>query len=294
MDGLAAHLADRYGVPVERLVELDHEVFRVDGPSWVARRFPPEAVEAVSSTAETLRRLAATPFPAERLAHDEPVSVFDDHPVLVTEFVPGAHAPPTRRVFAGLGGLLGALNARAATTMPPGGGWHHLVPQGTVRDEIAAALSMVENADGDPAARQTLGDELRALDDYGDLPYGFVHPDFVPVNAIRSPEGGLTIVDWVGSGRGPRLWSIGFLLYAAGAHNLALVDAVLEYYRRHVDLTPAELERLPDAIRARPLTLDCWSAAHGRVAWATAVERLDPLEDLAEHIADRARGFLAG
>jgi len=294
VDALATHLADRYGVHVERLVELDQEVFRVDGPSWVARRFSPDAVEAVSGTAEILRRLAETPFPAERLAHEEPVSACGGRPVLVTEFVPGSHAPPTRRVFAGLGGLLGALNARAATTMPPGGGWHHLVPQGTVRDEIAAALSMVENADGDPDARQTLGDELRGLDDCSDLPHGFVHPDFVPVNAIRSPEGGLTIVDWVGSGRGPRLWSLGFLLYAAGARSLDLIDAVLGYYRRHVELTPAELERLPDAIRARPLTLSCWSAAHGRATWATAVEQLDPLEDLAEDIAGRAREFLAG
>jgi hypothetical protein len=49
-----------------------------------------------------------------------------------------------------------------------------------------------------------------------------------------------------------------------------------------------------DAIRARPLTIACWSAAHGRIGWATAVERLDETERLAEQIANRAHQAFAG
>jgi hypothetical protein len=65
------------------------------------------------------------------------------------------------------------------------------------------------------------------------------------------------IRDWAGSRRGPQPWSLGFLLWAAGARDLALAEALLSRYREHVQLTPDELDRLPGAIRARPPTLDC-------------------------------------
>ena len=68
---------------------------------------------------------------------------------------------------------------------------------------------------------------------------------------------------------------------------MSLVDAVLSRYGRHVELTAAELERRPGVIRARPLTIDCWSAAHGRISWASAVQRLDTTDERAEQIADR-------
>jgi Ser/Thr protein kinase RdoA (MazF antagonist) len=111
---------------------------------------------------------------------------------------------------------------------------------------------------------------------------------------IRSPDRDPVVVDWAGSGRGPRLWSLGFLLWAAGARDLNLVDAVMSRYERHAQLTAAELDRLPDAIRARPLTIDCWSAAHGRIDWATAVRNVDRTEERAEQIADRVRRHLGG
>jgi Ser/Thr protein kinase RdoA (MazF antagonist) len=289
MEDVAAHLAKRYGLVIERLVRLDEEVYRVEGPEWVVRRFPPGARDAADATAELLRRLAPTPFPAEHLAHPEPVSECGDRPMLVTEFVLGPRAPATPRMFALLGGLLGALHARSGHTLPPGGGWHHLVAQGTPTDEIAATIVLLERADGDLSARETLLDELRRLDDCADLPHGIVHPDFVPANVIRSPEQGSVVIDWAGSGRGPRLWSLGFLLWAAGARDLQLVDAVLRRYRDHVQLGAEELGRLPDAIRGRALTLDCWSAAHGRMDWAEVIERLDENEDLANEIANQVR-----
>ena len=157
---LVAHLTTRYGVDVEGIVGLDEDVFRIDGPSWVARLYPQASGDAAVTTAEMLRRLAPTPFPAERLAHDEPVSICQDRPVLVTEFVAGPRAPGTPRMFALLGGLLGALNARSGQSLSPGGGWHHLVPQGTPSDEIAAARALLRRAGGDEAARATLDSEL--------------------------------------------------------------------------------------------------------------------------------------
>lgn len=289
MHALVQHLTKTYGVTIDAIVPLDDNVFRIDGPSWVARCFPRSSDHAAATTAALLRRLAATPFPAERLAHDDPLSVCEDRPILVTEFVPGPAAPATARMFAALGGLLGALHARSGPALPPGGAWHHLVPQGTPRDEIAAARELLARTDGDLAARRTLDSELARLDDCSDLPHGVVHPDFVPANVVRSRDRGPVVVDWAGSGRGPRLWSVGFLLWAAGARDVHLVDAVLSAYRRHVDLTDPELDRLAGAIRARPLTMNCWSVAHGRIDWPTAVQRVDRIEGRADQIALRAR-----
>lgn len=291
VDRLAAHLTERYGVTVTGLVALDQDVYRVDGPGWVARWFQPGSEDAVRVTAGLLRRLEGTPFPAERLAHEQPISVLDDRSILVTHFVTGSRAPRTPRMFAALGGLVGALHAQPGTRLPPGGGWHHLVPQGTPSQEIAAAIAMVDNAEGDPAARLTLRQELGELDDCADLPHGIVHPDFVPANVRWSSGHGPTVIDWTGAGRGPRLWSLGSLLWACG-RDQELLDAAIGRYRGRVELTSDELDRLPGAIRGRPLVLDCWSAAHGRVEWSAVVRRLDRVDDLAHQIAQRARTAL--
>ena len=66
--------------------------------------------------------------------------------------------------------------------------------------------------------------KLEDLDDGADLPHAFVHPDFVPANAITTPDDHRVIVDWAGAGNGPRLWSLAFLLWAGGVRDLRLVD----------------------------------------------------------------------
>lgn len=156
MDELADHIAARYGVPVRRLVTLDQDVFRVDGPGWVARWLPAGAEESAVATVELLRRLEPTRFPAERLAHPEPISMCAGRPVLVTEFVAGQPAPGTPRMFAVLGACLGGLHTRPGRDLPAGGAWHHLVAQGSPRDEIAAAAALLTAWTGDTAARTTL------------------------------------------------------------------------------------------------------------------------------------------
>jgi Ser/Thr protein kinase RdoA (MazF antagonist) len=124
------------------------------------------------------------------------------------------------------------------------------------------------------AALGTLLDELERLDDGDDLPHALVHPDFVPVNAIddedadpEQPGRGVVVVDWTGAGRGPRLWSLAFLLWAGGARSARLVDVIVSRYRRRTALEPDELDRLAAVMFARPLLLDCWRIAHhGRLA----------------------------
>ena len=126
------------------------------------------------------------------------------------------------------------------------------------------------------------------------LPEAFVHPDFVPVNAIGDTDDLPTIVDWTNAGRGPRIWSLAFVLWAAGARDLRLVDAFVSRYQRHVTLTEAELASLPVVIGA-PLTMSSWTLAVGRGTVSRAVQDAHAVARQAQEIAIRAgRAFGAG
>ena len=295
---LAPHLQARYGIEVAAVAALDAGVFRVDrrdGPSWVARVFPVDRpVADVKAEAELLEALEASGFPAERCAHGQPVSCLDGQAVLVTEFLVPAAPLKAGRSAALLGGMLGALHSRPGIRFRSGGAWHHLSFSGGPREEIAAAGELLDDAVGQVPARQlAMFDRLREAvdraDHCDDLPHALVHPDFVPANAIPTPDARLVLVDWTGAGRGPRLWSLGFLLWAAGAVHPRLIELAVSRYRKRVSLEPEELARLEGAIVGRPLMLDCWSFCHGRRSLAETVERMNANLELANRIAARAR-----
>jgi aminoglycoside phosphotransferase (APT) family kinase protein len=299
---LATHLQERYGIEVAAVAALDAGVFRLDrreGPSWVARVFPVDRpVADVNAEAELLGALEANGFPAERCAHDEPVSELGGQGVLVTEFVAPAAPLKPGRSAALLGGMLGALHSRPGTRFRSGGAWHHLSFSGGPREEIAAAGELLDDSVGRVPARQLgmfdrLREAVERTDDCDDLPHALVHPDFVPANAIPTPDERLVLVDWTGAGRGPRLWSLGFLLWAAGAVHPRLIELAVSRYRKRVSLEPEELARLEGAIGGRPLMLDCWSFCHGRRSLAETVERMDANSMLANRIAARARQAFA-
>jgi Ser/Thr protein kinase RdoA (MazF antagonist) len=276
-DAVAGHLEAAYGVTVTRTRELDLGVHRADlaGPgqaSWIARVFPAvRDVGAVSGDAALLRWLAAAGFPAERCASSEPVSVLDGQAVLVTELAPGRALPGKPATFERLGRLLGQLHSMPVDGNPaasrPGGAWHHLLPDGSTADEIAAARTLLHDARHRVRADAADGyDALLAAAEAGDactdLPHCLVHPDCVPRNAIGHLEGDATLIDWTGAGWGPRIVSLGCLLWAAGGRTN--VAAVISGYRRFVTLEPGEVDRLGGATRLRPLVLACWTFAAGR------------------------------
>ena len=306
---LRAHLETEYGIEVTAMTDLDIGVWhvgRADGPDWVARWFPARrGAEAVAGDAEILRYLAAQAFPAERCAVAEPVSALDGRAVLVTEWADPVPRQRRREAIRAAGGLgrLGALLGRLHAMPPgggavgrPGGGWHHLA-DGLPAAEVAAAERMLAGAAhlipaDERAAYEALQSEIRALDSADGLPEALTHPDFVLANVVATPDA-MVLVDWAGAGRGPRAWSLAFLLYAEGAKDLRRVDVVLAGYRRHVTLTEEELSRLADIARARPLVLSAWSVCTGRATPTKALAHAAEAKTLAEAVAARARAALA-
>lgn len=312
-ENLTSHLEARYGIQVDSLTELDVGVWRVgraDGPDWVARKFPARRpAEAVAGDAEILRALAEREFPAERCAVTEPVSVLDGRAVLVTDWadpVPRTQRREAIRAAGGLtrlGALLGNLHTLpsgspsdsapdSAALARPGGAWHHLA-DGLPSAEIAAASRMLAGAehlipDSERAAYDALRAEIDGLDTGDGLPEALLHPDFVLANVVATP-GGMVIVDWAGTGRGPRLWSLAFLLFAEGAKDLRRIDLVLAGYRRHVTLEDEELSRLHAIATARPLVLDAWRVCNGRSTPTAAMAAAAETKSHAEAIAARAR-----
>lgn len=307
---LKAHLETQYNVKISVLSQLDHNVFKVerdDGPSWVARVFDctNRPIKTVKFDADILRFLEHRSFPAERSALPNSVSVRPNgQSVLVTKFVEGRRPRKGEQLFPKLGDLLGRLHSieddDAGFFSRNGGAWHHICSEGGPKEEIHAALSMLEEARYTVQANELemyekLKSKLAELDTLEGLPHAFVHPDFVPSNVITSHTSDLVVVDWSGAGTGPRAASLGFLLWAAGHRSMAQVEAVVRGYMKHVSLTEAESGRLAGAIWFRPLVLRCWEFCTGRCKLEDVVGGLAQMEDLADRIASVAsRTFREG
>jgi Ser/Thr protein kinase RdoA (MazF antagonist) len=302
---LRAHLEATYQIRVIAMTDLDVGVWRVgraDGPDWVARWFPARrSAEAVAGDAEILRYLAEHDFPAERRAAAEPVSALDGRSVLVTEWAEPVPSQQRREAIRAAGGLrrLGALLGQLHTLPPgagalarPGGSWHHLA-DGPPAAEVAAASRMLADAapivpDDQRAAYQALRAEVDGIDTGDGLPEALTHPDFVLANVVAT-RAGMVLVDWAGAGRGPRAWSLAFLLYAECAKDLRRGALVMAGYREHVTLTAEELDRLAGLIRARWLVLVAWQVCSGRVTPAKALADAAETKALADVIASRIR-----
>jgi Ser/Thr protein kinase RdoA (MazF antagonist) len=306
-----AHLEDEYGIQVAVMSELDEGVFRVSrpvGPAWVARIFPgARPVSAVAGDAEILRFLAGHRFRAERPAASDPVSELDGQGVLVTEYVDDVPRQQRRDEIRRLGGfwtlgvMLGELHtlpgSDGAPGAPgaiarPGGAWHHLA-EGLPRDEIAAAARILDEAEEripatERKAYAALRAEVASLDGGDGLPHALTHPDFVLANVIPSPSRGMVMVDWTGSGQGPRLWSLAFLLYAAGGRGINRVDSAITGYLTQVRPEPEELARLAGLIRVRPAMFHVWAVGQGRKTVAEAWQGVSDTRELAGAVAARA------
>jgi Phosphotransferase enzyme family len=289
---LKAHLEAYYGIRIASMMPIDDDpeyrprgswpghypwtliVKREDGPIWVARVFssPADKIDRVEGDAEILRFLASHGFPAERLAHADPVSVHNGSGVIVTEFVDGgrpttehgrAESPAVHYELASLLGRLHTLPAAGGAVARDGGSEEHDggFYVGRPKQDLAAAMSfLVSVEDVIPAEEREkfewLRDHVENADDAEGLPEALTHGNYHTWAAV-GPPGNLVIVGWAGSGRGPRLPALAWLLKTAAEGHPDYVDAVMRGYSEHVQLTDEELERLPGVLNMRPLWLAC-------------------------------------
>ena len=273
---LLVHLRDHYGIDAVAATKLSaHKtyVFRVtrnDGAPWVARAFPPARPRAgVEGDAAILRFLERHEFPAERLAADDAVSDFDGSAVLVTRFLEGVPLPDGAEKFAMMGELLGRLHALPSddsVSRPGGASGEDPSREGAPRQDLLAALSFLDAVDTKVVAPERerferLRDRVRAADDGGGLPEGLLHGNLLhaPDHAILTEQGPVAI-NWKASGRGPRLADFAYLLWGTGSWsprrpNRERVDAAVNAYRRYVEPTDEELDRLEAVMYIRTLYL---------------------------------------
>lgn len=266
---LVAHLRGRYGIdavtatPISQHVNYVLRVDRNDGDPWVARAFPPARPRiGADGDAAILRFLEVSGYPAERLAVEDPVSEFEGSTVLVTEFAANRSLPQEQwgTIMGDLLGRLHALPLDGSVDRPGGAEGGDPSREGGPRQDLLAALAFLDSVDTKvaPADREQferLRDRVRSADAGDGLPETLVHGNFLagdPDHAVMTDAGPL-VVNWKGSGRGPRLVDLGWVLW--GCWNEADAIPIVDAYRKHVELTPEELDRLPAVMAIRPLYL---------------------------------------
>lgn len=268
---LLAHLRKRYGIEAVTATQVSvhrADVFRIDrtdGDPWIARAFPPARPRAgAEGDAAILRFLARHDYPAERLAVDDAVSDFEGSAVLITQFIQGEHIPPftnNMTVMADLLGRLHALPLSNTASRPGGSAGTDPSREGSPRQDLLAALELLDAVDTKvPSEGRTqfehLRDNVRTADGGEGLPEALLHgnlPD-APDHVLRTEHGAVAF-NWTASGRGPRLADFAWLMRVSWG-DPKLIEPAVEAYRRHVELTDEELDRLEEVMYIRPLYLD--------------------------------------
>jgi Ser/Thr protein kinase RdoA (MazF antagonist) len=277
-------------------------VDRHDGDPWVARAFPPARPRrGAEGDAAILRFLDANGYPGERLAADDPVSEFEGSTVLVTEFVANRSLPREQwaTIMGDMLGRLHALSADESIVRPGGAEGGDPSREGSPRQDLLAALAFLDSVDTKvpPADRdqfERLRERVRSADAGDGLPEALVHGNFLagdPDHAVMTDAGPL-VVNWKGSGRGPRLADLGWVLW--GCWNEADAVPVIEAYSKHVTLTTEELDRLPAVMAIRPLYLTSFGYRRNILkGWNEDVLGFSDPAHL-EAVAETVRNRLAG
>ena len=295
---LAAVLTEQYASGPVTLTAARHGlnpvflVARERAPGWVVR-----AGRNLPRFAQTILFLEERGYPAPRLvptADGAHLATDGDRAVLVMTLVKGATPPLTPETMERVGEALGRLHTIAP--LPPGAKPCGMLPRG----EIAAARAWLEAVrDVVPPAHRAHFDALRhaceTIDYCEDLPTVFLHGDAHYNNTILTPSGDVVYVDYDSAGPGPAVIDLGFLLVNADGGPIvsspepsdpARVEATIRGYRRHRTPSDAELSRLADAIRFRPLVLACAdfkrALQHGRAPERWPLERVRAADELAD------------
>ncbi len=190
----------------------------------------------------------------------------------MTRFVEGVQLPEGAAKFAMMGDLLGRLHSlpyEDSVSRPGGASGEDPSREGAPRQDLLAALSFLDAVDTKVAVAERerfeqLRDQVRSADDGHGLPEGLLHGNLLhaPDHAVLSEQGPVAI-NWKASGRGPRLADFAYLIWGTGSWNprrpdQERIDAAVNAYRRHVETTDDELDRLEAFMYVRTLYLVCF------------------------------------
>ncbi|MGN6030739.1 MAG: phosphotransferase enzyme family protein [Thermomicrobiales bacterium] len=267
---LLAHIRDHYridAVAATRVSSHKTYLFRIDranGAPWIGRAFPPARPKSgVEGDAAILRFLERHDFPAERLAVDDAVSDFGGSTVLVTRFVESTPFPDVATKLGMMGDLLGRLHTLPldeSVSRPGGASGEDPAHEGSPRQDLMAALAFLDAvATKVPASGRERFEYLRDLvlsaDDGEGLPEALIHGNLLhsPDHALLTDHGPIGI-NWTSAGRGPRLADFAWLMWGTW-RDPALIDAAVNGYRQHIELTDEELDRFEGVMSIRPLSL---------------------------------------
>jgi Ser/Thr protein kinase RdoA (MazF antagonist) len=274
-------------VVLQPLALSDKRIYQVQhagSQAWVARLYPanpwPGNGAVITRLTAVLDFLDKHHYPAERIVFtaDGSTSIrFGGWLVLMTTYVgrslqawqpelaSSAHVGEHERgvtpahLFA-VGAALGRLHRLplvAERPLPPAG----MLPQ---RELTWAASQLAEVADRVPPACQpqyeALVTAVQKVRHWEDLPLALIHNDPNLGNVVINASGDVALVDWEAAGLGPAVLDVGILLrtcysQSEGGVNEAAVQATVAGYCQHRQLTQAELDRLPDAVRFMTLVL---------------------------------------
>jgi len=308
---LRRYLERHYSISITEMTRLDRSVYRIDrrdGESWVVRAFPADRpVERVQGDAEILRFLEKQGFHAERIANPDAVTFPGGQGVIVTKYVEGKPAVADMSTFFKFGEMLGQLDnlpAESGAIAREAGSLHHYSKlEGLPRNDLDAAVSWLSQiADRTPVKsrglREQLLKSLGSADDLHDLPRTLIHPDPVLKNLIEKPSHELTLIDWTGAGKGPRLLALAILIWssalAQGGNKSQRISAAIAGYRSQVKIGENELARLYSAMSLRPLLFACWRFRYAIMAGKApdGTEWWWPSDTLTEMIATHAKATL--
>jgi aminoglycoside phosphotransferase (APT) family kinase protein len=169
--------------------------------------------------------------------------------------------------FAIMGDLLGRLHTLPfdeSVSRPGGASGEDPSREGSPRQDLMAAVAFLESVKTKvaPADRERfywLRDQVRAADDGQGLPEALLHGNLLgaPDHVILGEQRPVAI-NWKAAGRGPRLADFAWLMWGTWG-NADWIDLAVGAYRRHVELTANELDRLEAVMFIRPLYLGCFS-----------------------------------
>lgn len=212
--------------PISPYLLEDRGIYRVDwedGTSSVLRAFLADVAVELTGHAAVLDYLQQRGFAAahvKRTSDGALLACYQGWTALLVSFLEGEVADFALHSLNLLSGCTGRLHtlshdvlAEAESVRLPDSRLRPTQPASHAIDNLIQALPHVPEA-----LRQFCEASIAALQHVQQvqqarlLPETILHGDCWPGNAVRTPEGGIALIDWDGAGIGPAILDVGYLL----------------------------------------------------------------------------------